>query len=57
MSQQGRRKFTEESKREAVKLIEEQGRTVADAACSLGVHRSQADRWRQQLGESEEATS
>ena len=37
MSRNLKRKFTEEFKREAVKLIEEQGRTVADVARSLGV--------------------
>jgi len=35
-----------------VKLIEEPGRTVADVARSLDVHRSQVDRRRQQFGES-----
>ena len=56
MSQNVKRKFTEEVKREAVKLIEEQGRTVADVARSLDVHRSQVDRWRQQFGKSEQVT-
>jgi len=56
MSQNVKRKFTEEVKREAVKLIEEQGRPVADVARSLDVHRSQVDRWRQQFGKSEQVS-
>jgi transposase len=33
-----RRKFTRECKREAVKLIEDRGVTLAQAARDLGVH-------------------
>ncbi|MFY9973187.1 MAG: transposase [Chromatiaceae bacterium] len=50
MAKQGRRQYTEEFKREAVKLVEEQGRGIAEVARSLGVHRSQVERWRGQYG-------
>jgi len=48
MAEQGRRQYTEEFKREAVKLVDEQGRGIAEVARSLGVHRSQVERWRGQ---------
>jgi transposase len=50
MAKQGRRQYTEEFKREAVKLVEEQGRGIAEVARSLGVHRSQVERWRARYG-------
>lgn len=40
-----RRKFTREFKREAVKLIEDRGVTVAQAARDLGVHGTVLRRW------------
>jgi len=52
MAKQSRRQYTEQFKREAVKLVEEQGRGVADVARSLGVHRSQIERWRERFGQS-----
>jgi transposase len=51
MAKQSRRQYTEEFKREAVKLVDEQGRGIADVARSLGVHRSQVERWRGQYGQ------
>ncbi|EGV33432.1 transposase IS3/IS911 family protein [Thiorhodococcus drewsii AZ1] len=51
MAKQSRRQYTEDFKREAVKLVEEQGRGVAEVARSLGVHRSQIERWRIQYGQ------
>jgi transposase len=50
MAKQGRRHYTEEFKREAVKLVDEQGRGIAEVARGLGVHRSQVERWRGQYG-------
>jgi transposase len=52
MSKLSRRNYTEEFKREAVKLTEQGSRSVSDVARSLGVHRSLIERWRQQYGES-----
>ncbi len=43
-----RRKFTREFKREAVKLIEDRGVTVAQAARDLGVHGTVLRRWVQE---------
>ncbi len=40
-----RRKFTREFKVEAVKLIQERGVTVAQAARDLGVHGTVLRRW------------
>jgi len=51
MAKQSRRQYTEQFKRAAVKLVEEQGRGVADVARSLGVHRSQIERWRERHGQ------
>lgn len=51
MAKQSRRQYTEDFKREAVKLVEDQGRGVAEVARSLGVHRSQIERWRVQYGQ------
>ena len=52
MSKPSRRNYTEEFKREAVKLTEQGGRSVSDVARSLGVHRSLIERWRREYGES-----
>jgi transposase len=52
MSKLSRRNYTEEFKREAVKLTEQGSRSVSDVARSLGVHRSLIERWRQRYGES-----
>ena len=43
-----RRKFTREFKREAVKLIQARGVTVAQAARDLGVHGTVLRRWVQE---------
>ena len=43
-----RRKFTREFKVEAVKLIQERGVTVAQAARDLGVHGTVLRRWVQE---------
>ena len=41
----GQRKFTDEFKREAVRLVEVSGRTVPEIAADLGVGRSTLKRW------------
>jgi transposase len=50
---QERRVFTEEFKRDAVKLVKERG-SVAQAARALGVHESVLSRWKRQLDTSPE---
>ena len=44
-----RRTYTPEFKAEAVKLVTEQGYSVAEAARSLGVHETLLRSWRQAL--------
>jgi transposase len=44
-----RRAYTGEFKQEAVKLITDQGYTVAEAAGSLGVHATVLRKWKQKL--------
>jgi len=51
MNKPSRRRFTEEFKREAVKLLEQPGQTITGVARSLDVHRSQIERWRVQFAE------
>jgi transposase len=48
---QQRRKYTREFKLAAVKLITEQGRSVAEAARSLGVSEKQLRHWKSVLAE------
>lgn len=48
MSKGSRRRYSEEFKADAVKLIEEQGYSVAEASRRLGVERSILARWRRQ---------
>jgi transposase len=45
-----RRTFTREFKAEAVKLVTEQGYSVAEAARSLGVHETLLRSWKQAVG-------
>jgi len=40
-----RRKFTDEFKEGAVKLVTEQGYKISDAARNLGIHATQLRRW------------
>jgi len=44
----GRRKYDKEFKAEAVRMITEGGRTVADVARSLGIHENQLHRWKRE---------
>ena len=50
-SSSGRRKFDQEFKQEAVKLVVEGKRTVADVARSLGVHENLLHKWKRQYEE------
>lgn len=44
-----RRRFDEQFKLDAVRLLNESGRRVSEVARELGVGRSQLERWRKQL--------
>lgn len=47
------RKVTEEFKREAVRLTETSGRTVAQVAADLGIGKSTLTRWKTQFKEAD----
>lgn len=48
MTEQKRRQYTAEFKKEAVELVTRENYTVAQAAHSLGISRSMLDRWRRE---------
>jgi len=51
-----RKKYTQEFKEEAVKLITEQGYQIAEAARNLGVNENMLGRWKREIeGGGEEA--
>jgi transposase len=50
MSKAKRRRHSEEFKREAVKLVTEQGYSVAEAARNLGIHVNLLRTWKQKFG-------
>ena len=50
MSNQTRRRFSDEFKEEAVKLITEQGYKVSEAARNLDINVSMLSRWQRELG-------
>ena len=49
MSQSKRRKYADEFKTEAVKLVTDEGYSVAEAARNLGVHVNLLRNWKQKL--------
>jgi transposase len=51
MSTQARRRYSEEFKREAVRLVTEQGYPQQQVARNLGIDRSLVGRWRRELAE------
>ena len=50
-----RRSYTREFKIEAVKLVTQQGLSVAEAARSLGIHENQLRTWKQALEKESQA--
>jgi transposase len=50
MSKQARRRYSDEFKEEAVKLITEQGYKVSEAARNLDINVSMLSRWHRELG-------
>ncbi|MCP3929115.1 MAG: transposase, partial [Bacteroidetes bacterium] len=48
MSKKRRRKYTKEFKEEAVKLITDQGYSVAEAARNLGINSGLLGRWKRE---------
>ena len=51
MSERTRRRYSEEFKGDAVKLVEEQGYSTAEASRRLGIDRSVLARWRREASE------
>ena len=49
MTKQKRRSYTREFKEEAVKLINEQGYSYAEAGRNLGVNPNQLSRWKREI--------
>jgi len=49
MSKRQRRKFSDEFKADAVKLITEQGYSIAEAARNLGINANQLGRWKKEI--------
>lgn len=49
MSNRKRRKYSDEFKEEAIKLVTEQGYSIAEAARNLGINASQLGRWKKEL--------
>jgi transposase len=51
MSESSRRKFSQEFKEEAVKLVTEQGYKVSEAARSLGIRENLLGRWKKNFAD------
>ena len=51
-----KRQYTEEFKREAVKLVTEQGYSLAEAARSLGIHTNLIRQWRAKFAQENQGT-
>ena len=54
MSKRKRRSYAEEFKRDAVKLVSEQGYSLSEAARNLGVHPNLLRGWKQKIAAEEE---
>jgi len=51
MEKQSRRKYTQEFKKEAVKLVTEQGYSISEAGRNLGVNPCVLGRWKREIEE------
>ena len=56
MTKQKRRRFTEEFKREAVRLVTDQGYSFGEAGRSLGVRGDLISRWKRRFEAAEESS-
>jgi len=52
-TKQARRRFTKEFKQDAVKMITEQGHSIADVARNLGIDYNVLCRWKRELSKSD----
>ncbi len=57
MTTKKRKKYTQEFKEEAVKLVTEQGYQVSEAARNLGVHPNMLSRWKREILGDDESSS
>ena len=57
MTKRKRKKYTQEFKEEAVKLVTEQGYQVGEAARNLGVHPNMLSRWKSEILGDDEGSS
>ncbi len=57
MTKRRRRNYTDEFKGEAVKLVTDQGYSVAEAARNLGVNANLLGRWKKEADQSENETA
>ena len=58
MTKRKRRKYSQEFKEEAVKLVTEQGYQVTEAARNLGIHPNMLSRWKREvIGDDESSSS
>lgn len=57
MTKRRRRNYTDEFKDEAVKLVTDQGYSVAEAARNLGVNANLLGRWKKEADQSENGTA
>lgn len=57
MTKRKRKKYTQEFKEEAVKLVTEQGYQVSEAARNLGVHPNMLSRWKREILGDDESSS
>ena len=54
MSTEKRKRYTDEFKSEAVKLVVEEGYSIAEAARNLGINANMLGRWKQKLSVTKE---
>jgi len=57
MSKRSRRNYTDEFKAEAVKLITEQGNSIAETARNLGVNANLLGRWKKESEQSSDGSN
>lgn len=57
MTKRKRKKYSQEFKEEAVKLVTEQGYQVSEAARNLGIHPNMLSRWKREISGDDECSS
>ena len=57
MTKRKRKKYTQEFKEEAVKLVTEHGYQVSEASRNLGIHPNMLSRWKREILDDDESLS